>query len=80
MTDTDFKATDFLDLIEDLQNLDINDKATELFTDPNAKTYQLNDLLSREDFAKAARNFDEADLNTIQNTIDLLLNNLTKQP
>jgi len=78
MTDTDFKATDFLDLIEDLQNLDINDKATELFTDPNAKTYQLNDLLSREDFAKAARNFDEADLNTIQNTIDLLLNNLTK--
>ena len=80
MTDTDFKATDFLDLIEDLQSLDIDNKATELFTDLNAKTYQLNDLLSREDFAKASRNFDETDLNTIQNTIDLLLNNLTKQP
>ena len=69
---------DFIELIEDLQILDIDEKASDLFTDPNANSFQLSTLLSKEDFAKAERNFDEADLSTIQNTIDLLLNNLTK--
>lgn len=72
------KEEQFKELTEMLENAGVQEMASELFnTTPIPKTYQMSEIMDTRDFNKALKKHDDV-LDVIQDTIDLLLNYISK--
>jgi hypothetical protein len=65
------------DLLDTNEVYRLNDVASELFrSNPSSDTLQLHSILNKDQYKRAEKLYSEAELDSIQNIIDVFINSL----